>query len=94
MNALARVRVCSDEFKDIFVCVCVCIYIYISSLKAFFSRFNLIFLFYFPRLFLKSSLAIYIFFDLYIYNRTIFSLVILLWIPCVYEILKFTLEIA
>lgn len=93
MNALARVRVCSDEFKDIFVCVCVYIYI---SLKALFSRFNLIFLFYFPRLFLKSSLAIYIFFDLYIYiyNRTIFSLVILLWIPCVYEILKFTLEIA
>lgn len=93
MNALARVRVCSDEFKDIFVCVCVYIYI---SLKALFSRFNLIFLFYFPRLFLKSSLAIYIFFDLYIYiyNRTIFSFVILLWIPCVYEILKLTLEIA
>lgn len=91
MNALARVRVCLDEFKDIFVCVCVYIYI---SLKALFSRFNLIFLFYFPRLFLKSSLAIYIFFDLYIYNRTIFSFVILLWIPCVYEILKFTLEIA
>lgn len=43
MNALARVRVCSDEFKDIFVCVCVYIYIFESFIFAI--QFNLSLLF-------------------------------------------------